>query len=471
MRRAGTAAYKWAEQEFGGAQLGDRRRRDRLVLVAAAAREEPDGRVSEVISDLGELHGAYDFLESAHIPSVELARTLGAATAKRCVGLPYVYVAIDGSSLKLTDKQRQKDFGRVGASNKGARGLKVISALAIEPNGTTQGLLTQTWWSRKRQARKTVSQRRKLPVEKKETQRWLDTIEQAAERCDAQQVSPWFVLDRESDARPILLALHETGHRFTVRASWDRVVQDSTHTQGPLRATLAGQKPLGSYFLEVPGRPGREKRTARIVVRAAPLTVRLRDRRTSKVTWLPLTAVWVREEGTTPAGESPIDWLLYTNTSVTTEKQARAIVAGYAMRWRIEDFHRTWKTGACNTERTQLRSVEAVKKWATILAAVATRIERLKHLARETPDEPATTELSADEIRVLVALVPNFKKRAETAPSRDLTIGEATAWVARLGGYTGKSSGGPPGATTLRRGLERLRSAVSGVLAVEALRD
>ena len=208
-----------------------------------------------------------------------------------------------------------------------------------------------------------------------------------------------------------------------------------------------------------------------MVVRAAPLTVRLRDRRTSKVTWLPLTAVWVREEGTTPAGESPIDWLLYTNTSVTTEKQARAIVAGYAMRWRIEDFHRTWKTGACNTERTQLRSVEAVKKWATILAAVATRIERLKHLARETPDEPATTELSADEIRVLVALVPNFKKRAETAPSRDLTIGEATAWVARLGGYTGKSSGGPPGATTLRRGLERLRSAVSGVLAVEALRD
>ena len=172
-----------------------------------------------------------------------------------------------------------------------------------------------------------------------------------------------------------------------------------------------------------------------------------------------------------PKGEEPVDWLLYTNQHVDDEAGARRIVEGYALRWRIEDFHKTWKTGACNTERLQLRSVEAAKKWATILAAVATRIERIKHLARNTPDEPAAVELSHDELRVLVALAPTYKKRAESAPTVALSIAQATYWIARLGGYTGKSSGGPPGAITLRRGLEKLRAAVAGVLAVEGLRD
>jgi hypothetical protein len=34
-------------------------------------------------------------------------------------------------------------------------------------------------------------------------------------------------------------------------------------------------------------------------------------------------------------------------------------------------------------------------KWATILAAVALRTERLKKLARETPDLQASVELSS----------------------------------------------------------------------------
>lgn len=473
MKRTGTEAYRWAEGEFGDTKLGDRRRRDRLVLMAAAASEEPDGRISEVFSDPGEMHGAYDFLESSLTASAELTTAVGRATAKRCARSPFVYVAIDGSSLMLADKEREKGFGCIGASSMGAQGLKVINALAIESNGMTQGLLSQVWWSRVRQASKTVAQRRKLRVEQKETQRWLDAIKEAALRCDAQDVKPWFVLDREADARPILLALHETKQHFTVRASWDRVVEAAGQDRQYLRATLSKQRVRGSYLLEVPARSNHVKRTARMVVRAMALTVRLVDRRRrdKKPTWLPLTAIWVREEGTTPAGESPLDWLLYTNRRVHDKASACEIVTGYAMRWRIEDFHKTWKTGACNTERMQLRSAEAAKKWATILAAVATRIERLKHLARNNPNAPATEELSHDEIRVLVALAPNIKKRTESAPTATLSIGEATGWIARLGGYTGKSSGGPPGAITIRRGLERLRSAVAGVRAVEGARE
>ncbi len=39
------------------------------------------------------------------------------------------------------------------------------------------------------------------------------------------------------------------------------------------------------------------------------------------------------------------------------------------------------------------------------------------------------------------------------------TIEQATRWVAEIGGYTGKSSGRPPGSITIRRGLELLAPA------------
>jgi hypothetical protein len=471
MRRQGTEAYRWAAEAFGGAELGDRRRRDRLIAMAAAASERPDGHVCQVFSDAGEMHGAYDFLESRHTTASQIAAAMGAATARRCAEEPFVYVAVDGSSLTLSDHAREKDFGMIGAGKFGARGLKVISALAMTEQGATLGLLAQIWWSRPKKKRKTVEQRRRLRTEEKETQRWIDAIEQASAQCRKHDAKPWFVMDRECDAGPILLALHHGETAFTVRSNWDRVVESTGKNRQYLRATLEAQQGWGSYVLDVPAAPKRSKRAANMILRVMEVTLRLRDRRTKKDSWLPVTAVWVREEGTTPKGERPIDWLLFTNQPVRTLRDARHILQGYAKRWRIEEFHRTWKSGACNVERTQLRSAEAAKKWATILAAVATRVERLKFLSRTEPDRPATVELADDEIRVLVVLARNIKKRAERSPTTALTIAEATDWIARLGGYTGKSSGGPPGSITIARGLECLRFAVLGARAMGALGD
>jgi hypothetical protein len=92
---------------------------------------------------------------------------------------------------------------------------------------------------------------------------------------------------------------------------------------------------------------------------------------------------------------------------------AKAVLYGYTQRWRVEELHKTWKSGACNVEQTQLRTAHAVKVWATILAAVAARIERLKSLARTTPEQPANVELSSHEIKALVLLKRRQKKRHE----------------------------------------------------------
>ena len=88
----------------------------------------------------------------------------------------------------------------------------------------------------------------------------------------------------------------------------------------------------------------------------------------------------------------------------------------------------------------------------------ALRVERLKYLARTNPDQPATCELSAHEMRALVLLKRRSKKRTEDVSDAP-TIAQATRWLADLGGYTGKSSGGPPGSITIGRGLEKVQVA------------
>jgi hypothetical protein len=154
-----------------------------------------------------------------------------------------------------------------------------------------------------------------------------------------------------------------------------------------------------------------------------------------------------------------LDWLLFTSHEVRSLRDAREVIFGYALRWRIESFHKTWKTGACDVEQNQLRSPRSATVWATILAAVAARIERLKLLSRSEPEQPASIELDPYEIRALILLKREMKKRTENIPDSMPTIHDATLWIAELGGYTGRSSGGPPGSITIRRGLESLKPA------------
>ena len=57
----------WAQEEYGDAQLGSKRRTDRLVQMAARGAHRPSGIVSEVFNDSAELEGAYRFVRNPHV--------------------------------------------------------------------------------------------------------------------------------------------------------------------------------------------------------------------------------------------------------------------------------------------------------------------------------------------------------------------------------------------------------------------
>jgi transposase-like protein/transposase Tn5 family protein len=485
----GGSTSAWAAEEYGQADLRDARRTSRVVRILDRIMEHRAGKITQVFPISAERKGAYRLLENDDVLPESLIDAAGCACARRSVGYPFVFVPVDGTSATLADPIGA--LGAIGPDRAGARGIKVISAIALSPTGEPLGVCAQRLWMRRTKAKRRVrgkqqakakqhARAKRLQVQKarscarrpthqKETQHWIDVIHATKRRFEdyAPTTRCWFQLDREADAWPILLKLAQdrSDDWFTVRAANRRVILvDGSISH--LRAVLQDQEAIGGYELDVPPTEKRTARRAHLEIRVAEVVLDLRDKLTNKHHPLKMRVVCAREVGTTPHGEEPLDWLLLTNHTNDTLAQARLVIDGYVQRWKIERVHKTWKSGGCNIEDSQLHTPQAAMKWATILFSVAVRVERINHLARTSPDLPASVELSSYEIRAVLLLKRKYKKRTETVPDVMPTIAQAARWVADLGGYTGKSSGGPFGSITLGRGLSKV---VAVAAALESL--
>lgn len=452
--RIADSVREWAREQFDSADFGDVRRERRAASMLQRAAERPAGKLTDVFKSGAELQGAYDFIEG-DVSARAITTALGEASMRAVGDASWVYAIVDGTSLSLVDFTKTKGFGSIGKQVLPTRGLKVLDVLAVAEDGTPVGLLDLEWWARSPKSSRSRHARRRTG--ETETTHWVDVVGRTAglvHEC-APACEPWFVIDREGDCADILRAVALPGRRFTIRATQNRRVLLPNGGQRPLLKHMHKQRVLGAHVVNVPAGPNRRARRAVLDVRIANVVLELPHHATSGRTKLPVRVVWARERRA-PRGGERLDWMLLTSAEVEDLKSAVAIVTGYCFRWRVEDFHRTWKRGHCNVEDTQLRNMERVVRWATMLAAVATRVERLKHLARTRPDAPATIELSELELEALRAAKHKFKSRVETIPDGVPSIAQAVRWIADLGGYTGKSSGGPPGSTTIGRGLEWL---------------
>ena len=213
-------ARNWAYEEFGHAELGDARRTSRLVRMTAAAARRPGGTVLDVFRTSADRQGAYDFLANPDIGKDQLLAAVSLATMRRCENHPFVFVAVDGTSLRLTVRVRAKDVCSIGSVTNGARGLKVIHAYAVSPTGVPLGILDQQWWNRVPRPRRRDCQHRF--IEDKETRHWLKAITECTDRLADSTTKAWFVIDREGDRYAMLKTLQESGQWFTVRSTYEK---------------------------------------------------------------------------------------------------------------------------------------------------------------------------------------------------------------------------------------------------------
>lgn len=443
----------WSHEEFGNAALGNTKRTRRLVSIASRTAERSCSQITQMCSSSAERQGAYKFFENNTIRSSQVGRSAYHACAKRCEGEEFIFVPVDGSTLSIDDDSDTKELGPTGPKGSGS-GLEAMTAIAVRSDGVPLGISSQVFWTREKGQKNKKTTRRKRSIQDKETRYWLEAIEQTESifKQENPDCKRWYQLDRGADFSEMLFWAVSSNSWVTLRASQNRKVNDAETDL--LWETVESSPSCGEYSLTVPGRSGMASRDANLEVRYCEVKIKLPQRSYRKAQEVHLTAVLVSEKH--PMGPQKIEWLLLTNHTVSNFEEAKRVIDGYSQRWKIEEFHKSWKS-VCKVEEIQLRKYEGILKLAVICAAVAIRIERLKYLARRSPDLPASVEFGQQEIDTLIILTkPKGYKRGDMP-----TIADTVLWLANYGGYTGKSSGGPPGTIVLGRGLARLRDAVA----------
>jgi hypothetical protein len=439
----------WATEEFGSAELGDARRGRRLVKVAAEAATRPSGYVAGTVSSGAARTGAYRLVNNPDVRVEDITAAARAACIKRASKLPFVFVAEDGSSITVSDGDGWRETGVVGTHTQGSRGFIVMNALVLAPDGTPLGVGGQRFWSRAEEAVQVPAHQR--APEEKETRFWVEVAESvASDFTKGGGPRPWYQFDRGGDAWFVLDEAVKRGWWLTVRSANDRRLDvDDDASPRTVRGALDSAAPLGSMVVDVAGGHGRRPRQATVTLYAAAVALRLTDERTGRSWPVHLWAVRAREEGAVKPSDR-LEWVLLTTRPVENLDDARLTVTGYRLRWRVEEFHRSWKSAGCDVELTQLSTAAAVQKWAAILASVAVRILRMTYLSRTAPDTPAEEEFSEAEIEVAYAM--NEKKwDRRVVPS----LKEITWLIARAGGHAPGIRGVAPGAEVIARGLER----------------
>lgn len=455
------AHHEWAHMEFSRTVLGDARRTARLVSIAAAAARRPAGLLTRVFQSPADREAAYRFVESDLISADAIGESVFSRCAERCAPHSGIVVAVDQSAVSITDRLCSKGLGRTGHNNSVHRGFEVMTAVATSARGECLGVLGQAW-HRRPDERTPWRGYDKRPRNERESALWLDCIRKAVAALDrvAPDTRPWFQLDRGGDANDVLQAAAELDADFTVRSAHDRRLDTGGHLLRALRNCPAlGQMQTTVVDTHAPAGVTRS-RSARLLVRARPVVLRLQNYNCRRYGAMSMNAVRVTEIGR--GRRTRIEWLLLTTVDVRTLEDACKVVQAYRGRWHVEEFHRAWKSGVCEIETSQLRSAGALRRWATILAAVAARAERLRTRSRTEPDAPATEELSREEIDAAILLTGTKAHRVGDS----LSLEQAVELVALAGGYTGRrNSGGPPGISVITRGLHDVTVAAHALAA------
>jgi hypothetical protein len=359
----------------------------------------------------------------------------------------------DTTSLNYTAHFATEGLGPIGSCNEQlSLGLYVHSTLMLNLAGTPLGLLDVQCWARDPEEHGKSAQRATLPIEDKESRKWLvgyfATVEAQRRLKDTRIVN---VGDREADIFELFeLARSEAGHPdLLVRAKEPRKIESADPKAPHLWEYVKSLPCEGTLPLVVPRRGSRPCRDTTLEVRFSEVSVRppKKSRHTSPVK---LWAIAVTEQEA-PAGVEPLEWLLLTTLSVTNLEEAAEKVTWYTLRWQIEVFHRTLKSG-CRIEDRQLGTAKSLEACLAVDMVVAWRIFHAAKLGREMPDAPCTVFFEDAQWKSLVC----FLKKTPKPPAEPPTMREANRMVGTLGGFQGRKSDGEPGTQSLWRGFERL---------------
>jgi len=447
---------QWAQLEFSNAELGDARRTRRLVEVAAALTQTPSGTLPQALPGWAELKAAYRLFSNSQVTYQAIITPHLERTRQSCTE-PGEYLWVEDTTLlDYTSHRALRGVGRIG--NDGGLGMLLHSTLALRveawqmdqsPDVSVVGLLDQHCWTRQGPPRKGRETRRQLLQRKRESQRWAQVVSELPERP---RTATWiFLADREADIYETFQKCRARQVDFVIRASRARALAGEDQN---IFEAVASAPVQGVYELELRTRPEAPARKVRLEVRCLCVCLRGTWRPGGKLPPLELNVIEAREIEA-PAGTESLRWVLLTSLACDRFVQAQRIIARYARRWLVEEYHKALKSGV-RVESSQLEERGRIEALLGVLVVVAVRLLGTKLLARTRPDERVDANTFGPE--AIGILNKRFQRPAGGWTHASLLIA-----VARLGGFLARKGDGMPGWITIWRGWQRLMTMVDGV--------
>lgn len=169
-----------------------------------------------------------------------------------------------------------------------------------------------------------------------------------------------------------------------------------------------------------------------------------------------VTVIHAVERGT-PKNRDRIEWKLLTDLPIETPHQAIEKLRWYALRWKIEVFHKILKSG-CRIEQSRLRTAERLVRLIAVCCILSWRIFWMTMINRTQPDAKPSLALAPPELALLDKLFPLDPRSIRSAPPLSRYI----ICIARLGGYLARARDPAPGNIVMWRGLSRLNDLTFG---------
>lgn len=467
-RNKSSPTKTWIDREAEGCSFNDVRLGKRFGKLLAMLSEGMGESVPFACQDWANTKAAYRFFSNDQVSEAQIMAGHFEATRSRLSQAAQKILMLHDTCEFSFQRDKDSKIGLLGRPSCGkgkdgrikfitVRGILMHSSLALTLDGLPLGLTAIKFWTRKQfkgcNALKKKINPTRVPIAEKESIRWLENLRQSTALANNPHDCV-HIGDRESDIFELFSLADELGTNFLVRTCVDRLAQDA----GTTVATQMKQATVkGRHRIQGRNKLG-ESYEAELDIKFEQLQVLPPVGKWKDHTDLTLTVIHAVERGT-PRGREKIVWKLITNLPVKSLKGAIEKLNWYAMRWKIEVFHKILKSG-CKAEESKLRSSERLVNLIAIFCIIGWRVYWLTMLHRAEPELSPAVALNVTEIRLLDELIktPPEKSRPRA------TVSDYVVKIARLGGYLNRATDPPPGNKVMWRGLSKLNDIHLGFL-------
>ena len=366
----------WAREELSAALLPDKRYQENLIAMGERLSEKVGHSFSSACGERLRKsawrlfsHTGWD-LQAGHRQK----------TKERLANQSVILILEDTTDINYSAHPSTRGLGRLGG-NEQTLGLNLHTALAVSASGEPLGIVGQWAFSPYSGRKQGELHRDKVPIEQKESYKWIKILDKSAEVVSDFTGEVILVADREADFYEHYTHPRAAPVRLLVRVQQRKrkVIHQGQATT--IAQALESLSPVGGGRVAITKQANRAARTACVLFYATSITLPATTGRKGQPRLMNIVQV---KEVNPPDQAAALEWVLLTDLPVDNLAQVSQAVSYYAQRWLIERFHYVLKQG-CRVESLQFDEAIRLENALQLYSLVAWQLLWMYKIAASDP--------------------------------------------------------------------------------------